>query len=119
MLAYLRALELSSNGGTMNIPLIPLYDRLLVRRKEAQEQSDGGIYIPDTVRERPAEGEVLVVGEGRYNAYYGRTIPLTVKVGDYILFGKYAGSEITYDDETYTLLAEDEVLAIIRKETVK
>jgi len=103
----------------MSIPLIPLYDRLLVRRKEAQEQSDGGIYIPDTVRERPAEGEVLVVGEGRYNAYYGRTIPLTVKVGDYILFGKYAGSEITYDDETYTLLAEDEVLAIIRKETVK
>ena len=101
----------------MSIPLIPLYDRLLVRRKEAAEVSAGGIHIPDTIRERPAEGEILAVGDGRYNAYYGRTIPLSVKVGDYILFGKYAGSEITYDDETYTLLTEDEILAIIRKET--
>jgi chaperonin GroES len=90
----------------------PLHDRLLVRRIEPQETAKGGIIIPDTAKEKPQEGEVLAVGNGRI-LDNGTKIALDVKVGDKILFGKYTGSEIKIDGEDVLVLREDEVLAVL------
>lgn len=92
----------------------PLYDRILVQRMEPQEQVKGGIIIPDTAKEKPLEAKVVAVGEGRFDDN-GKRIPLTVKAGDLILIGKYAGTDIKIEDEEYVILREDEVLAIIEK----
>jgi chaperonin GroES len=90
----------------------PLHDRLLVRRLEPKETAKGGIIIPDTAREKPQEGEVLAVGNGRI-LENGTKVALDVKVGDKILFGKYTGSEIKIDGEDVLVLREDEVLAVL------
>jgi chaperonin GroES len=90
----------------------PLHDRLLVRRIEEKEQVRGGIIIPDTAKEKPQEGEVLAVGNGKV-LDNGTTIPLDVKVGDKILFGKYSGTDIKIDGQEVLILREDEVLAIV------
>ena len=90
----------------------PLHDRLLVRRIEPQETAKGGIIIPDSAKEKPQEGEVLAVGNGRI-LDNGTKIALDVKVGDKILFGKYTGSEIKIDGEDVLVLREDEVLAVL------
>ncbi len=90
----------------------PLHDRLLVRRIEEKEQVKGGIIIPDTAKEKPQEGEVIAVGNGKV-LDNGTKVPLDVKVGDKILFGKYSGSDIKIDGEEYLILREDEVLAVI------
>ena len=90
----------------------PLHDRLLVRRIEEKEMARGGIIIPDTAKEKPMEGEVLAVGNGRV-LENGKTLALDVKVGDRILFGKYSGNEIKIDDEEVLVVREDEVLAIM------
>jgi len=90
----------------------PLYDRIVVRRKEARETMRGGIIIPDTAKEKPQEAEVIAVGEGKFNED-GKRIKLDVKKGDTVLIGKYSGTEIKIDDEEYTILREDEVLAIV------
>jgi chaperonin GroES len=90
----------------------PLHDRLLVRRVEEKETARGGIIIPDTAKEKPMEGEVLAVGNGRL-LENGRKIALDVKVGDRILFGKYSGTEITIEGEDVVIVREDEVLAIM------
>lgn len=90
----------------------PLNDRILVRRVEEKEQVKGGIIIPDTAKEKPMEGEVMAVGNGRV-LENGQRLPLEVKVGDRILFGKYSGTEIKIDDEEFLILREDEVLGII------
>ncbi len=90
----------------------PLYDRVLVKRVEEKEQKRGNIIIPDTAKEKPMEGKVIAVGSGKLNDD-GKRIPLEVKVGDRILFGKYAGTEIKIDDEEHVILREDEVLGII------
>jgi len=90
----------------------PLHDRLLVRRIEPQETAKGGIIIPDTAKEKPQEGEVLAVGNGRI-LDNGTKIALDVKVGDKVLFGKYTGSEIKIDGEDVLVLREDEVLAVL------
>ncbi len=92
----------------------PLYDRVLVKRKEPKEEIKGGIIIPDTAKEKPLEAEVIAVGEGRVNED-GKKFPLTVKVGDTVLIGKYAGTEIKIDDEEYLIMREDEILAIVEK----
>lgn len=89
----------------------PLHDRLLVRRIEAKETAQGGIIIPDTAREKPQEGEVLAVGNGKL-LENGITVALDVKVGDKILFGKYSGTDIKIDGEDVLILREDEVLAV-------
>ena len=94
------------------LKLRPLYDRIVVRRKEAQEKTASGLYIPDTTKEKPQEAEVVAVGEGKYNED-GKRIKLDVKKGDTILLGKYSGTEIKLDDVEYTILREDEVLAIV------
>jgi chaperonin GroES len=90
----------------------PLHDRLLVRRIEEKEMARGGIIIPDTAREKPMEGKVLAVGNGRV-LETGKRLALDVKVGDRILFGKYSGSEIKIDGEEVLVVREDEVLAIM------
>jgi chaperonin GroES len=90
----------------------PLHDRLLVRRVEEKETARGGIVIPDAAREKPMEGEVLAVGNGKL-LENGTKLALDVKVGDRILFGKYSGTEITVDGEDVLIVREDEVLAIM------
>jgi chaperonin GroES len=90
----------------------PLHDRLLVRRLEEKETARGGIIIPDTAKEKPMKGKVLAVGNGRV-LENGKKLPLDVKVGDKILFGKYSGTEIKIDGEEVLIVREDEVLAIM------
>ena len=90
----------------------PLHDRLLVRRIEEKETVKGGIIIPDTAKEKPQEGEVIAVGNGKI-LENGSKVPLDVKAGDRILFGKYSGTDIKLDGEEYLILREDEVLAVI------
>ena len=90
----------------------PLHDRILVQRIEEKEQKRGSIIIPDTAKEKPMEGKVMAVGTGRLEKD-GKRIPLEVKVGDRVLFGKYAGTEIKIDDNDHVILREDEVLGII------
>jgi chaperonin GroES len=96
----------------MAVNITPLHDRVLVRRLEEKEQVKGGIIIPDTAKEKPQEGEVIAVGAGKLNEK-GDRIPLDVKAGDRILFGKYSGNDIKIDDEEYMILKEDEILAKI------
>ena len=90
----------------------PLHDSLLVRRIEEKERARGGIIIPDTAKEKPMQGKVLAVGKGRV-LENGKKLPLDVKVGDRILFGKYSGTEIKIDGEEVLIVREDEVLAIM------
>jgi chaperonin GroES len=90
----------------------PLHDRLLVKRIEEKETVKGGIIIPDTAKEKPQEGEVIAVGNGKI-LENGTKLALDVKAGDKILFGKYSGTDIKIDGEEYLILREDEVLAVI------
>lgn len=90
----------------------PLQDRILVKRLEEKETKKGGIIIPDTAKEKPQEGEVIAVGGGK-KTEEGKVIPMDVKAGDRILFGKYSGTEIKVDDEEYLIIREDEVLGIL------
>ncbi len=94
----------------------PLHDRLLIKRIEEKETVKGGIIIPDSAKEKPQEGEVIAVGHGK-KTEEGKVIPLDVKAGDRILFGKYSGTEIKIEDQEYLILREDEVLGVI--ETAK
>src|ERR687883_1429784 len=89
----------------------PLRDRVLVKRVEQQEQRIGGIIIPDTAKEKPQQAKVIAAGSGRVNDE-GKVIPLDVKAGDYVLIGKYSGTEIKLDGEEYLIVREDEVLGV-------
>jgi chaperonin GroES len=90
----------------------PLHDRLIVRRLEEKETVKGGIIIPDTAKEKPQEGEVIAAGNGKV-LDNGTKIPMDVKAGDKVLFGKYSGTDIKIDGQEYLILREDEVLAIV------
>jgi chaperonin GroES len=96
----------------------PLHDRVVVRRLEEGEQNIGGIIIPDTAKEKPQRGKVIAIGDGKMNDD-GKRVPLDVKAGDLILFGKYTSQEITLDGEELLIMREDEVLAVISGETKK
>ena len=96
----------------------PLHDRVVVRRLEEGEQNIGGIIIPDTAKEKPQRGKVIAIGDGKMNDN-GKRVPLDVKAGDLILFGKYTSQEITFDGEELLIMREDEVLAVISGETKK
>jgi len=90
----------------------PLHDRVLVKRVEAEEKVKGGIIIPDTAKEKPLEGKVVAIGAGRLDDD-GKRIPLEVKVGDRVLIGKYAGTEIKIDEVEHVIIREDEILGVI------
>jgi chaperonin GroES len=98
--------------GGKAMQLRPLYDRIVVRRIEQQEQKQGGIIIPDTAKEKPQEAEVVAVGRGK-RLEDGTIVPLDVKVGDRILLGKYSGTDVKIDGQEYLILREDEVLGVI------
>jgi chaperonin GroES len=92
----------------------PLQDRILVRRVKEEEKTKGGIIIPDTAKEKPVEGEIVAVGTGKV-LEGGKVRPLDVKAGDRILFGKYAGNEITVDGVEHLILREEEILGVVEK----
>jgi chaperonin GroES len=92
--------------------LKPLSDRVLVKRLEELEPKKGGIIIPDTAKEKPMEGKVIAIGPGKLDDK-GKRVPIEVKAGDRVLFGKYAGTEIKIDDDEHVILGSDEILGII------
>jgi chaperonin GroES len=91
----------------------PLHDRVIVKRIEEEEKSRGGIIIPDTAKEKPQEGQVIAVGPGRHED--GKVIPLDVKAGDRILFGKYAGTEVKLNGEEHLIMREEDILGVIER----
>ncbi|HJQ25978.1 MAG TPA: co-chaperone GroES [Blastocatellia bacterium] len=94
----------------------PLQDRVIIKRIEEGEQIRGGIIIPDTAKEKPQEGEVIAVGSGK-KLDNGERVPLDVKEGDRVLFGKYAGTEIKLDGDEYLIMREDDILGVIERAT--
>ena len=90
----------------------PLYDRIVVRRIEEETKTTSGLFIPDAAKEKPQQGEVLSVGQGKRNEE-GRLVPLDVKPGDRVLFGKYAGNEIKIDGTEYVIMKEEDVLGVL------
>ena len=95
----------------MAVKFRPLHDRVIVKRTQEEEKTVGGIIIPDTAKEKPQEGKVVAVGPGKQED--GKVIPLGVKAGDKILFGKYSGTEIKLDCEEHLIMKEDDILGII------
>ena len=92
----------------------PLYDRILVQRMQEEEKTKGGIIIPETAKEKSVEGKVVAAGKGKLNEK-GELVPLEVKPGDRVMFGKYAGTEIQIEGEDYLIMREDDLLAIIEE----
>ncbi len=90
----------------------PLADRVVIRALEETEQMRGGLYIPDTAKEKPQQGEVIAVGPGKFDEK-GNRVPMDVKPGDKVLYGKYSGTEVTVEGEQYLILRESDVLAVI------
>jgi len=99
----------TKNAVSVNVG--PLADRVVVRSLESNEQTRGGLFIPDTAKEKPQEGEILAVGPGRFDD--GKRVPMEVKVGDKVLFGKYSGTEVTIYGEALLILRESDVLAVL------
>ena len=97
--------------ATKEVGVRPLHDRILVRRMLEDEKTAGGIIIPDTAKEKPQKGEVIATGKGRVNTD-GKTIPLEIKAGDQVLFGKYSGTELNIEGTDYLLLSQTDVLYI-------
>jgi chaperonin GroES len=102
----------------MSMKIRPLYDRIVVKRIEQKEQMQGGLYIPDSAKEKPQEGEVVAVGKGK-RLENGSLVPLDVQAGDRILFGKYSGSDIKLDGDEFLIMREDEVLGILEAQPEK
>jgi len=90
----------------------PLGDRIVVEPLEAEEKTKGGIILPDTAKEKPQEGKVVAVGKGKVGED-GKPVPMEIKVGDKVLYGKYSGTEITIDDKEYIILKEEDILAVV------
>ncbi|MDD2336036.1 MAG: co-chaperone GroES [Geobacteraceae bacterium] len=92
--------------------LRPLQDRIIVKRLEEESMTAGGLYIPDTAKEKPQKGEIVAVGKGKITEA-GKVIPVDLKVGDTVLFGKYAGTEIKIDGVDYLIMREDDILGVV------
>jgi chaperonin GroES len=92
--------------------LRPLQDRIIVKRVEEESKTAGGLFIPETAKEKPQRGEIVAVGNGK-KTEDGKVLPLDVKVGDVVLFGKYAGTEIKVDGEDFLMMREDDILAVV------
>jgi chaperonin GroES len=99
----------------VSLNLRPLADRVVVKPVEREEMTKSGIVLPDTVKEKPQEGIIEAVGNGRYNEQSGVRVALDVKVGDRVMYAKYAGSEVKIDDTEYLILAEKDILAVVVK----
>ena len=97
--------------NTLGVKVTPLADRVVIKALEDGEQMRGGLYIPDTAKEKPQQGEIVAVGPGRYDD--GKLVPMSVNVGDKVLYGKYSGTEVTIENEQYLILRESDVLAVI------
>ena len=93
------------------VKISPLADRVVVKASEDTEQMRGGLYIPDTAKEKPQQGEIIAAGPGKYED--GKLVPMSVKVGDKVLYGKYSGTEVTVDGEQLLILRESDVLAVL------
>ena len=102
----------TATATSSSLKLRPVGDRVIVQRLGSVEKTKAGLYLPDTAQERPQEGKVIAVGSGKM-LNNGKVIPLSVKAGDRIIFGKYSGSEIKVDDKEYVFLSEDDILAIV------
>jgi chaperonin GroES len=94
--------------------LRPLQDRIIVKRVEEETKTAGGLFIPETANEKPQRGEIVAAGNGK-KTEDGKVLPLDVKVGDVVLFGKYAGTEVKVDGEEYLMMREDDLLAVVEK----
>jgi len=92
--------------------LRPLQDRIIVKRVEEETKTAGGLFIPETAKEKPQRGEIVAVGNGK-KTEDGKVLPLDVKVGDLVLFGKYAGTEVKVDGDDYLMMREDDILAVV------
>ena len=101
----------TKSTGTGNTKVAPLSDRVIVKALEETEQMRGGLFIPDTAKEKPQQGEIIAVGPGRYEKDV--RVPMELKVGDKVLYGKYSGTEVTLDNEQFLILRESDVLAVI------
>ncbi|HEY6469021.1 MAG TPA: co-chaperone GroES [Candidatus Dormibacteraeota bacterium] len=99
----------------MSLNLRPLADRVVVKPVERDEMTKSGIVLPDTIKEKPQEGIIEAVGNGRYNEQTGVRVALDVKVGDRVMYAKYAGSEVKIDDVDYLILGEKDILAVVEK----
>ena len=99
----------------MSLNLRPLADRVVVKPVERDEMTKSGIVLPDTIKEKPQEGIIEAVGNGRYNEQTGVRVALDVKVGDRVMYAKYAGSEVKIDDTEYLILGEKDILAVVEK----
>jgi chaperonin GroES len=95
------------------LKLRPLADRVVVKPLEREEKTKSGIVLPDTAKEKPQEGTVEAVGSGRYNEHAGKRVELDVKVGDRVMYAKYAGSEVKIDEVEYLILSEKDILAVV------
>lgn len=93
--------------------LKPLGDRVIVEPSESEDMTKSGIVLPDTAQEKPQEGKIIAVGEGRFDE--GKKVPMEVKVGDKVIYSKYGGTEVKVDDEKYLILRQDDILAVIQK----
>jgi chaperonin GroES len=102
----------TATASSSSLKLKPIGDRVIVQRLGSVEKTKSGLYLPDSAQEKPQEGKVIAVGSGK-TLKNGKVIPLSVKPGDKIIFGKYSGSEITVDDKEYVFLNEDDILAIV------
>ena len=102
----------TATASSSSLKLKPIGDHVIVQRIGSAEKSRGGLYLPDAAQEKPQEGKVIAIGSGK-TLNTGKVVPLTVKPGDRIIFGKYSGSEIKVDDKEYVFLSEDDILAIV------
>ena len=100
-----------ATGGKAKLKISPLADRVVIRPLEETEQMRGGLYIPDTAKEKPQQGEVIAVGPGRFEK--GEHVKMELKVGDKVLYGKYSGTEVTIDNEQVLIVKESDVLAVV------
>ena len=96
-----------------SVKVSPLADRVVIKALDEAEQTRGGLFIPDTAKEKPQHGEVIAVGPGRFEK--DKRVPMDTKVGDKVLYGKYTGSEVTVDGETYLIVRESDVLAVLAR----
>jgi len=105
------ATKTATSVNATSVHASPLADRVVLRSLEENGQTKGGLYIPDTAKEKPQQGEIVAVGAGRYED--GKLVPMSLKVGDKVLYGRYNGTEVTLDGQLYLILRESDVLAVI------